>query len=224
MKSVVKLVNQRNLKVKVCGMRDVANVQQIKQLPIHFMGFIFYEPSLRFVELNGVPDFNFGLLSQWGIKRVGVFVNADLEYVIAKYAQYQLDYVQLHGEESIFYCKHLHDLGIRIIKAFAVDDDFDFNATRGYELFCDYLLFDTKGLLPGGNGVPFNWEVLKKYKGETPFLLGGGVGEGLEEKIVALDHPQYAGIDLNSKFEIKPGLKNDQQIQTFLDKIFDQQL
>jgi len=224
MKAVVKLVNQRNLKVKVCGMRDVSNIQEIKQLPIHFMGFIFYEPSPRFVELNGVPEFNFDLLSHWGIKRVGVFVNADLEYVVAKQAQYQLDYVQLHGEENIFYCKHLHDQGIRIIKAFAVDDDFDFNLTRGYELFSDYLLFDTKGLQPGGNGVTFNWEVLKKYKGETPFLLGGGVGEGLEEKIIALDHPQYAGIDLNSKFETEPGLKNGQQIQKFLDNIFDQQL
>lgn len=223
MKERIRLLNKKDLKVKVCGMRDVENIQALKYLPIHFMGFIFYEPSSRFVELNGVPDINFKMLSHWGIKKVGVFVNAELAYVIQKQIQYGLDYVQLHGDENIFYCQSLQEKGIRIIKAFAVDDTFDFNDTRAYELFCDFLLFDTKGLLPGGNGVAFNWEVLKNYKGQTPFLLGGGVGPGLEDKIIALDHPQFEGIDLNSKFETAPGMKDISRIRDFLTNLFEKQ-
>jgi phosphoribosylanthranilate isomerase len=213
------------LKVKVCGMRERYNIEALSQLPIDFVGLIFYEKSSRFLEAVEV-DLDYlkaDLKSKENfprkISKVGVFVNEDLETVLEKVKFYHLDYVQLHGDENVFYCKKLHALGIKIIKAFPVDEAFSFTNLKAFEYYCEYFLFDTKGKLPGGNGVAFNWEVLKKYEGETPFFLSGGLGPGMEIQIINLEHPQFFGIDLNSGFENTPGFKNIDLLSDFIYKI-----
>ncbi|MEM1323259.1 MAG: phosphoribosylanthranilate isomerase [Bacteroidota bacterium] len=206
-------------KVKVCGMRMAENIQAAKYLPIQFMGFIFYEPSSRFVEQYGKPDFNFSILNHWNIRKVGVFVNASVDYILEKKKEYGLDYVQLHGEENVFFCQKLKKKHVRIIKAFAVDNDFNFSDTRPFEFYCDFFLFDTKGALPGGNGVPFDWNLLQEYKGSVPFLLGGGISPESVDAIQQIEHPQFYAVDLNSRFESEPGLKETEQIRDFLDAL-----
>lgn len=212
------------LKVKVCGMRERYNIEALSQLPIDFIGLIFYNKSSRFLETEEADvdflktDFKRKENFPRKISKVGVFVNEDLDVVLEKVALYHLDYVQLHGDENVFYCKKLQASGIKIIKAFPVDEAFSFTNLKAFEYYCDYFLFDTKGKLPGGNGVTFNWEVLKKYEGETPFFLSGGLGPGMEDQIINLEHPQLFGIDLNSGFENKPGFKNIDLLSDFIYK------
>lgn len=153
------------------------------------------------------------------INKVGVFVNEDLDKLIEKVVEYHLDYVQLHGDENVFYCEKLRAAGIKIIKAFPVDEHFSFTNLKAFEYYCDYFLFDTKGKLPGGNGLRFNWKVLKKYEGNTPFLLSGGLAAGMEDDIIHFKHPQFCGIDLNSGFENTPGFKNVDLLSDFIYKI-----
>lgn len=214
------------MRVKVCGMRDAENIAALSQLPIDFIGFIFYAPSPRFAAANKK-------LEKWlakespkelkSIARVGVFVNAELEDLINRIHDYELDYIQLHGSESSEYCKELFSLwnfsSIRrasIIKAFSVDANFDFATVKSYEPYCKYFLFDTKGASFGGNGEQFDWSLLAQYKGETPFFLSGGIAEESAEAIKQLKHPQLAGVDINSQFESAPGLKDIAAIQRFI--------
>ena len=153
-------------------MRDAENISELIKLKPDYMGFIFYEKSKRFV--SNFPEIE--IPSE--IKKVGVFVNETIDEVIEIAEEYELGAIQLHGNESPEYCEELKVLMIRdveIFKAFSVDDSFDFSITEAYQKMCDYLLFDTKGKEYGGNGVKFNWQVLDSYKGETPFLLSGGI-------------------------------------------------
>lgn len=217
------------MRVKVCGMRDPENIAALSQLPIDFMGFIFYPPSPRFAAANKKLEKWLAKESPTALKsiaRVGVFVNAELEDLINRIHDYELDYIQLHGSESAEYCKELFSLwdfsSIRrasIIKAFSIDDKFDFEAVEAYEPYCKYFLFDTKGASFGGNGVQFNWSLLEQYQGETPFLLSGGIAEESAEAIKQLKHPQLAGVDINSKFESAPGLKDIAAIQRFIQNL-----
>lgn len=215
------------MKVKVCGLNDPANIEELAQLPIDFMGFIFYKKSPRNA-LNG----NFEKwMSKNGhvlgkIKRVGVFVNAEIEEILNKVHDFELDYVQLHGNESPEYCREIQSFwaastlrSARFIKAFAVDADFDFAQTRAYEGICSLFLFDTKTPQHGGSGVRFDWQLLEKYKGHTPFLLSGGIEEGDAEVIRGLDFPQLYGVDVNSRFEIKPGVKDIEKVKRFLEAL-----
>jgi phosphoribosylanthranilate isomerase len=214
-----------NLKVKVCGMRETYNITGLRQLPVDFIGLIFYEKSPRFLEEKD-DDLNYlkGAIQRFGntneyIQKVGVFVDADKKYVLSKAEEYGLDYVQLHGNENIFYCEKLKKAGLKIIKAFSVDEHFSFTNTEAYQYYCDYFLFDTKGENPGGNGVVFDWSILDNYKGETPFFLSGGIKPKMEEEIKPLKHPQLYGVDLNSGFEIEPGFKDIDLIATFVNNI-----
>ena len=205
------------MEVKVCGMKDPVNVEALQQLWINYIGFIFYEKSPRYVTLEGDAFTGFDKLKNQGVKKVGVFVDAEKEYVLAKAEEFKLDYVQLHGKENIFYCKDLKEKGLNIIKAFAIDNEFVFTQTQAYQYFCDYFLFDTKGKKPGGNGISFDWNVLNKYHGETPFFLSGGIGPDDLEAINQLRLLRLEGIDLNSGFEIEPGKKDVGKLKTFLD-------
>lgn len=213
------------LKVKVCGMRERFNIEALCQLPINFIGLIFYEKSSRFVESEKADLaflktlFETKSVQPERINKVGVFVDEELEIVIEKVKEYQLDYVQLHGSENVFYCRKLKEAKINIIKAFPVNECFSFTNLAAYEFYCDYFLFDTKGELPGGNGLVFNWEILKKYKGKVPFFLSGGLKPGMEEAVISFKHDKLFAIDINSGFENSPGFKNVDLISEFINKI-----
>ncbi len=193
------------VRIKICGMKYPDNILQVGSLLPDYMGFIFYEKSSRFFdgEIPEIPK---------SIKKVGVFVDAPLEDIISKIEKYSLDAVQLHGKESVGFITELvlaskNLKQIEIIKVFSIKNDFDFERLKEYEPVCDYFLFDTKGKLPGGNGYTFDWEVLKNYNSEKPFFLSGGIGIEEIKIIEKMNLPVYA-IDVNSKFEIEPGLKN----------------
>lgn len=188
------------MKLKICGMKYRVNIQEVAALQPDYLGFIFYEKSPRFCndELPEIPN---------TIAKVGVFVNAPLSEILNKIKAYNLQLVQLHGEESPEICEVLRLINIKVIKTFSIDDTFDFETLRPYETVCDYFLFDTKGKHYGGNGTTFNWEILKKYPSQKPFFLSGGIGLEEISKLKQLNLPIYA-VDVNSKFETEPGLKN----------------
>jgi len=201
------------MKIKVCGMRDAENIQSLFALKPDFIGFIFYNKSKRFVA--DFPQVNFPK----GIKKVGVFVNENIDVILDKVKKHQLNVVQLHGNETTEYCAKLHHYKLEIIKAFSVDENFDFNSILAYENSCNYFLFDTKGTNYGGNGIKFNWEILKKYRGNVPFLLSGGISKNDIEEIQKIKHPAFEGVDINSGFEIEPALKNINKIKEFKENL-----
>ena len=205
------------MKIKVCGLNDVVNVTEVVQLQPNFIGFIFYDKSPRNCTMASpvVRDLKLN-----GTKKVGVFVNEPKDKLLRTVNEFGLDYVQLHGGESVAYCKALITAGLKLIKVFSIDDSFDMNDTSAFQ-FCDYLLFDTKGKNPGGNGTQFNWDMLNKYKGNIPFILSGGLElmhlSSLQE--ISQSYPLLSVLDINSKFEIKPGLKNIDLVGEFINGI-----
>jgi len=199
-------------------MRDSENISGLLNLEPDFIGFIFYDKSKRFV--SDFPQIEIPLST----KKVGVFVNESINEVLKKVVDYKLDCAQLHGNESLEYCQTLRHSELvsesfEIIKAFSVDDDFDFSKTNEYQKVCDYFLFDTKGKNYGGNGIKFNWELLQNYLGKTPFLLSGGITKNEGAEIMKIKHPAFLGIDINSGFEIEPGLKNIDEIKEFKSRL-----
>jgi phosphoribosylanthranilate isomerase len=225
------------MKLKVCGMKYVENIQQVGALQPDYLGFIFYEKSKRNFE-GIIPEL------PSSIKKTGVFVNEIIAIVISMVEEYRLDAVQLHGDESVAYIlelkaqlaerkelfieenkqitkkKNQHfiaDDAIEIIKVFGIKDSFDFDILKPYVAVVDYFLFDTKGKERGGNGTKFDWTVLKKYPFEKPFFLSGGIGlEDVVEvqKTIHSDLPIYA-LDVNSKFESAPGVKKIEELKEF---------
>jgi len=188
------------MKLKICGMKYPENIQEVANLQPDYLGFIFYEKSPRFFkgEIPTLPK---------STQKVGVFVDAYLDDILNKIRRYNLQIVQLHGNETPEFCKLFQHMDIEVIKVFSVDDTFDFQTITAYETVCDYFLFDAKGQNPGGNGTAFNWEILKNYPSQKPFFLSGGIGLEEIKLIKQLNFPVYA-IDVNSKFETKPGMKN----------------
>ena len=205
------------MKLKVCGMRSSKNIINLAKIMPDYMGFIFWENSKRFVS-NSTPDIG------ETVKKVGVFVNARLDYIQECIEAHKLNAVQLHGNESPEQCGELGEIDVEIIKAFTVQKKFDFSKILVYESVCDYFLFDTKGELPGGNGLHFNWTLLKDYPSKKPFFLSGGIGPNdcvAIASIIKLNLPLYA-IDVNSKFETEPGFKNIQSIKDFKLKLYNE--
>lgn len=196
--------------VKVCGMRDAQNIRDVEKLDVDWIGMIFWPQSKRFVA--EVPSY----LPKHQ-KRVGVFVDAPLEDIRQHISDYQLNIIQLHGQESPDYVKALKPH--TTIKAFNIAKADDLVQTEQYEGIADYFLFDTKGLMVGGNGQKFDWSVLTTYHGKTPFLLSGGIGLDDAESIGSFHHPCCIGIDLNSRFEVSPAFKDIDKLKTFLGKI-----
>ena len=195
---------------KVCGMRNAENIREVSALGIDLMGFIFWPKSSRYV--SEPPSY-----LPTDCKRVGVFVDASLEDIRQHIHDYQLDIVQLHGHESPEFAKALKPA--IIIKAFNIATAEDLAQTIPYEGIVDYFLFDTKAQLPGGSGEQFDWSVLSQYEGTTPFLLSGGIGPDDAERIKAFYHKRCVGIDLNSRFELAPALKDVHQLKEFLKKV-----
>ena len=202
--------------VKVCGMKYPGNIQAVAALHPDFMGFIFYTKSPRFAEplsletLAAIPA---------SIKKIGVFVNEDLENILTVVYKYKLNGVQLHGSEMVSMCAQLKEAGLIVIKAFPIAEAINFIPAKRYEGVCDYFLFDTKGHLPGGTGQKFNWALLKNYTGSIPFFLSGGIGPDDLEAIRNFDHPRWRGLDVNSGFEIAPALKDVVKVQQFIFRI-----
>ena len=204
------------MKLKVCGMKFIENIEQVSGLYPDYMGFIFYQKSKRNFEgvIPKLPK---------SIKKTGVFVNEYLEIVISLVEEYQLEAIQLHGDETVTYIKQLktHLPSIEIIKVFGIKDEFNFDVLTPFLPLVDYFLFDTKGKERGGNGFQFDWSVLEAYPYEKPFFLSGGIGlkDVLAiQKIIDSNLPIYA-LDINSKFEIEPGLKNINEVKTFKNKL-----
>ena len=197
--------------IKVCGMRDAANIRELELLDIDWMGFIFYPGSPRYVgrSLDYIPS---------KVKKIGVFVDQDLQIVREKAKQNKLDAIQLHGSEPPRYCIDLHEEGYKVIKSFGIDEDglIPLAQLDAYEGKCDYFLFDRKTTLHGGSGRKFDWSRLSDYQGDTPFLLSGGISPEDVEEIKSFVHPRFAGIDINSRFEIEPALKDIERIKKFI--------
>ncbi|MDX1545032.1 MAG: phosphoribosylanthranilate isomerase [Christiangramia sp.] len=214
------------LSLKVCGMNQPGNMIQVAELQPDYMGFIFYDKSPRYFdeELPELPA---------EIKKTGVFVNASIKEILQKVSKYNLNAVQLHGDESAGFCKdlktELQQLGNtpEMIKVFSVGENFDFQEIKPYEGIVDYFLFDTKTELRGGSGKDFDWQVLKEYPSNTPFFLSGGIGPEHGSAIAELkDHFLRIGkpallyaVDVNSKFELKPGLKKLKELKDFKKQI-----
>jgi phosphoribosylanthranilate isomerase len=201
-------LKKTNMKLKICGMKYPDNILEVGSLLPDYMGFIFWSKSARYFD-GDMPEL------PKSIRKTGVFVNESIPVIEEKVTKYNLQAVQLHGQETVEFCSELKTkfgTSIEIIKVFSADENFDFSVLKPYESVCDFFLFDTKGKLPGGNGTTFDWKILEKYPSTKPFFLSGGIGiEELDsiKEISKTNLPIYA-IDINSKFEIKPGLKNVQ--------------
>ena len=200
--------------IKVCGMRDAENIRKVEAQGIDLMGFIFWPKSSRYVSER--PAY-----LPTNCKRVGVFVDEDIETVKRITEDYALDFIQLHGHESRAYCAQLK--GLKLIKAFNIATTEEFKQTEPYTGIVDYFLFDTKGKSVGGNGEKFDWSVLSAYDGETPFLLSGGIGPDDAGRVKTFRHPKCLGIDLNSRFEQAPGLKDINKLKDFLNALNNEQ-
>ena len=213
---VKKIHHKKNnrLSLKVCGMKH--NTLEVAQLKPDYLGFIFFEKSKRNYDKAHIE-----ILPE-GIQKVGVFVDASIEFVIDKIKQFQFDVIQLHGSETPEYCKRLQtDSKVELWKVFSIKDHFDFSVLEAYETVVDKFLFDTKGKEKGGNGYTFDWSVLQDYPSQKPFILSGGIG--LEE-IPAVNELKKTklplfGIDVNSKFEDKPGLKNIDLLKSLVNEL-----
>jgi phosphoribosylanthranilate isomerase len=200
------------MKTKICGI----NQPYAGNFPeSDYTGFIFYSGSPRNCTLS--PE----EVATYPGKKVGVFVNASPEEVIQHVEIYHLDAVQLHGDENPDYCKLLHDRGIEVIKAFSVSPVFQFEILEHYAAYCALFLFDARGEQRGGNGVRFDWNLLKRYSLKVPFLLSGGIGpEHVTAVASAMEmFPNCLGIDVNSRFETAPGKKDLVLIQQFFNAL-----
>ena len=216
------------MKVKVCGLREPENIAAVSALRPDYLGFVFHPDSPRFA---GRPSLAEWMRQHEEIGRsqqlVGVFVNAEVDYVLNTVHDFRLDWVQLHGDESPGYCQELKLLWsvdtlrkARIAKAFAITPNFDFKRTNPYVGSCGLFVFDTGGQsAAGGTGKKWDWKKLEEYNGPVPFLLSGGIGPEDAEAIAALNHPQLKGVDVNSRFETEPGMKDVQQVELFLRKV-----
>lgn len=227
------------LKLKICGLGDSNNALEVASLLPDYVGFIFYKKSARYYQGPAIA-------LPKTVQKVGVFVDASLKEILQKIVDHNLNAVQLHGEESAEFCNSLKQQflkskknttsgsstkndganpEIKIIKAFPVNDAFDFSQLDPYQSSCDFFLFDSKGPLPGGNGYTFNWHLLTDYVLQTPYFLSGGIGPSeLHNLYQFLDHPASNfcyGIDVNSKFETAPGIKNLEALTTFKKNLID---
>ncbi len=200
--------------IKVCGLTDEKNLKAIANLNIDMIGLNFYPSSKRYLGENE----RFAALIPEHIENVGVFVDEEFEKVRQIAEKHKLDYLQLHGNETPEYCKRMQKF-TKIMKAFGITKDINIDEQcRGYEM-CDFFLFDTKTPLYGGSGKRFDWDILQTYSGNIPFLLSGGIKPNDYIQIKKIEHPMLIGVDVNSKFEVEPGIKNVDQLEYFIENL-----
>lgn len=198
-----------DLKIKVCGLKDAENIKAVAALAPDYMGFIFYDKTPRFVgefsadALKDIPS---------TIIKTGVFVDETPENITAIVDKYKFDAIQLHGNEGPEICA-LFKGRVTVIKAFGVNVDFDFDQVYAYADHVDYFLFDTKTAIHGGSGQIYDWEVLNDYKLDIPFFLSGGLSLDNMDEIETIKNPQFYGVDLNSRFETAPGIKDIKKLK-----------
>ena len=193
-------------------MRDAKNIREVESVGIDMMGFICWERSPRFV--SKVPDY----LPQ--CKRVGVFVNPTLDLIQHYIEAFDFSYIQLHGSESPEFCQEVREKTKRkVIKAINIDRREDLALVSQYKGLVDLLLFDTKCKTIGGSGQQFSWDILSDYRGSLPFLLSGGIGPADAERLSKWHHPKCIGFDINSRFELEPGIKDTEKIRNFIRNI-----
>jgi phosphoribosylanthranilate isomerase len=197
------------LRLKVCGMRDQENILSVASLSPDYMGFIFYSKSPRYVG----EEFATPVAFPHSIKRVGVFVDENIDRLQEIVLRHDLDYVQLHGQESVELCKEMKLSGIGVIKVFSIDRDFDFAETLPFKPYVDFFLFDTKGKYRGGNAVAFDWKVLENYDQDVPFFLSGGISIENVQGIKSLSQMNLHALDVNSGVEVSAGLKDINKIE-----------
>lgn len=206
-----------SLMIKICGMREPENILEIAELKPDLMGFIFYQGSPRFADEILDPEIIAKFAPQ--IRKAGVFVNADFEEITGTIRKYSLDIVQLHGNERPELCRRLRETGIQVIKAFNIKENIGFKLCSEFILWTNYFLFDTLTSDYGGSGNKFDWKILEKYDLGHPFFLSGGITPGDVNNILEITNPAFYGIDLNSRFEVKPGLKDIETLKKFLSDI-----
>lgn len=205
------------MKIKVCGMKYDENIQELEVLHPDYMGFLFYSGSKRYVDAE-LPEI------QKGMQKIGVFVNQEEKELADRVRHHELTGVQLHGEESPQYIERLRillkDADVKIIKAFPVGDSMSWEQLKPYEAVCDYFLLDTKGKERGGNGVQFDWELLSGYPLKTKFFLSGGIGPDDLKALKDFSKSEKASmchaIDVNSRFELYPGMKDIEKLKVFI--------
>ena len=205
------------MKLKICGMKEEKNIKSIATLDPDYMGFIFWKHSLRNISIK-IPEI------KKKIKKTGVFVNSNIEQITNTIKEQNLQAVQLHGDETPEFCSKLSKLKrVEVIKAFNISNSFNFSKLKLFEDSCDFFLFDTKGKLPGGNGLVFDWSILKNYKYKKPFFLSGGIGIENVDELINMKNtnlPLYA-IDVNSKFESQAGIKKLNLLKNFKSKLYE---
>jgi phosphoribosylanthranilate isomerase len=206
-----------SLLIKICGMRDPGNIREVATLKPDLMGFIFYPQSPRYIGEN--PEDALFREIPSGIGKTGVFVNAEPEAVLLQSKKAGLQFVQLHGEESPAECRELALHELQVIKAFRVDASFRFELLPQYAPFCRFFLFDTATSAYGGSGKQFDWNLLNRYEGPVPFFLSGGISPEDAEKLAEFSHPFLTGVDVNSRFETSPGIKNIALLKKFITTI-----
>ncbi len=198
------------MKLKVCGMREPGNIADLIKVNPDYIGMIFYSKSPRFINLPIIKI-------KEDILKVGVFVNESFPEILIKVKNFELDLVQLHGDEPARTCHDLFRKNIKVIKAFSVDVSFDFDRLNEFESYCELFLFDTRGVTPGGTGKQFNWDLLKHYSGNTNYFLSGGID--VCDVPALFEHKEkderMTGVDINSKFEIRPAYKDIEKIKEF---------
>ncbi|HEU5289030.1 MAG TPA: phosphoribosylanthranilate isomerase [Cyclobacteriaceae bacterium] len=201
-----------NLKLKICGMRYPVNILEVGLLLPDFMGFIFFNESPRCVP----HDFKIPTALPESIKKVGVFVNDSRDRVFNEVNKHGLDFAQLHGDEPVDLCEKIKQANVGVIKVFSIDDDFDFKNVNPYKKVADFFLFDTKGKYRGGNAKTFDWNLLNQYDQEVPFFLSGGISPGNINQLLQLKGMNLYGVDVNSGFELNPGVKDVDKIRELL--------
>lgn len=201
-----------NIKIKVCGLTRFSDLEQLAEMGVHYGGMIFYEKTPRFagnkLDAEAVKNFK-------GLKKTGVFVNETKDEIISIIDSYGLDVVQLHGDESPAFCETIRKY-VEVTKVFRLTTKDDLKKTDDYKKVCDYFLFDTPGKLYGGSGKQFDWNLLEYYDADIPFFLSGGIGPEATEALKSFDHPNLHAVDINSRFETGPGIKNIADIKKFL--------
>ncbi len=207
------------MKIKVCGMRDAQNIREVEALGVDMIGFIFWPHSKRYIDVK--PDYLPG-----EVQRVGVFVNAEPGEVVAKVMDYGLDIVQLHGDEDLAYATGLSKVlreGVanppQIMRAISVESRSKVLKAMMWDGYVDALLFETPTTGYGGSGESFDWSLLSSYRGNTPFMLTGGIGPQSLEALKEFEHPMWMGVDLNSRFESSPAVKDMTLLEPFVHEL-----
>lgn len=200
--------------IKICGMTDIDNISKILFLEPDFLGFIFYPKSPRYVVGKLKPEI-LSIIPE-SVKRVGVFVNSTEAEMRQTATTYGLKVIQLHGDEKPTVCKRLREEGFEVIKAFSIESEQDFEKVWEYTEFVDYFLFDTKTPGYGGSGQEFDWQLILRQPIRKPWFLSGGISN---DNIAAAAQTGAAVLDLNSKFETAPGIKDYDKLYEALSSI-----